>query len=523
MSRIVGISKVEKAVEERQAITGLVIDPQFLRQIRPITNLDYFKSPFARTIAGWCLDYWDQYEEAPGIHIEDVFNAKQRNDEIDEDEAKLISKFLESLSTEYERTEKRSTEYLARSTEKYFRRRAVEILREDMAQHLAAGEVEQAEEILATFKSPQRGGATYTNPFTDEDTIREAFEHSVQPLFKLPGALGEAWNDNLVRDAFIGIMGPEKRGKTWWLMYFSRMAARGGCNVAFFAVGDMTKPQMTIRYHIMNNRRSNRAKYCGKMLIPVLDCLHNQTGECDRRERKNSGDIIKTPGKDGKPATYMTFDEIPDWEPCLECYRDKEIKKNWKGAAWYKEKEKTEPLNWREAFKTGVEFDKKFLSNKGFRLECHSRGAINVKGIKTILSTWEANDGFVPDVVVIDYADNLGPEDTRKEFRQQQNDSWGAMRSLSQEKNCLVITATQADAASYGRKTLREDNFSEDKRKYSHVTAIATLNQDHKEKQAGIMRLGQMFLREEDFDTSKTVTVLQSIATGQPVLASFWS
>ena len=61
---------------------------------------------------------------------------------------------------------------------------------------------------------------------------------------------------------------------------------------------------------------------------------------------------------------------------------------------------------------------------------------------------WEKQDGFVPDLIVVDYADLIVPE-SRGEFRHQQNEIWKGLRRLSQEKGePLVITASQSDAKS---------------------------------------------------------------------------
>jgi len=40
----------------------------------------------------------------------------------------------------------------------------------------------------------------------------------VQRLIRYPRQLGEFWNDQLVRDSFVALMGIEKRGKTFLLM-----------------------------------------------------------------------------------------------------------------------------------------------------------------------------------------------------------------------------------------------------------------------------------------------------------------
>ena len=97
------------------------------------------------------------------------------------------------------------------------------------------------------------------------------------------------------------------------------------------------------------------------------------------------------------------------------------------------------------------------------------------------------------------------------------------LRALSQSRNALLITATQTDSQSYEQDTLSRKNFSEDKRKYAHVTAMYGLNQDPKEreKKLGVMRINEIVIREGDFDTTSCVTVLQSLNLGRPFLGSY--
>ena len=46
----------------------------------------------------------------------------------------------------------------------------------------------------------------------------------------------------------------------------------------------------------------------------------------------------------------------------------------------------------------------------------------------------------IPDVIIVDYADILAPEDTRQsEKRHQVDETWKALRRLSQEWHALVI------------------------------------------------------------------------------------
>jgi len=126
-------------------------------------------------------------------------------------------------------------------------------------------------------------------------------------------------------------------------------------------------------------------------------------------------------------------------------------------------------------------------------------------------------------VIIIDYADLLVPE-VKMDFRHQQNEIWKGLRSLSQEKHALVVTATQADAKSYEADLLKLKNFSEDKRKYAHVTACYGLNQDKddREKGMGIMRINEIVIREGEFSNRNEVKVLQNLRRGRPFLTSYF-
>ncbi len=87
-----------------------------------------------------------------------------------------------------------------------------------------------------------------------------------------------------------------------------------------------------------------------------------------------------------------------------------------------------------------------------------------------------------------------------------------------------MASVTQSDADSYERDRLKSKNFSEDKRKYGHVTAMYGLNQDKtdREKEIGIMRINEIMLREGAFSSINEVYVLQNLKRGQPCLSSYW-
>jgi len=334
-------------------------------------------------------------------------------------------------------------------------------------------------------------------------------------------------NEHLIRGGFISLLAPEKRGKTFFLIDMANRASSQGCKVAFFQAGDMTRNQQIRRLAIYRAKKSDKEKYCGKRLIPVKDCIHNQLDRCDKDQREcdygifDGNELSKFEEGLRKEIDFNTLreklEEYPDYKNCHNCL---EYRENPWGTVWLKEVDTGNPLNVEEAKKMMKRF---FIDKKRrFKLSTHANGTLSVKEMNSIMNEWEKNDGFVPDVIIIDYADLLiYPE---KDFRHQQNEIWKALRGLSQKRHSLVITVTQADAKSYDQDSLKLSNYSEDKRKYAHVTAMWGMNQDPKgrEKKMGLMRFNELVIREGEFDAGRQIHVLQSLSQGQAFLTSYW-
>jgi len=178
-------------------------------------------------------------------------------------------------------------------------------------------------------------------------------------------------------------------------------------------------------------------------------------------------------------------------------------------------------LSYKKALISCKRFIKTKLKSKRtyFRLACHPNSTLSVRTIKNTLQVWE-RDGWVPDIVVVDYMDILDMSHPSLEGRDRINEVWKQMRGISQIYHCLVVTATQADAQSYKAGTLSRTHFSEDKRKFAHVTGMIGLNQKDEEKERGIMRLNWVALREGEYSERDCVHVATCLSLGNPAVIS---
>lgn len=509
---------------ERKIIIAMIVSTDFIRELRPVWNPRFIESQMARLLAIWCVEYFDKYNRAPVRDIEGLYLEKLKGGRISEEMAEEIEQdILPNLNKQFY-VEGLNIEYLLDQTNSYFNEQNLLLFSKEIQGLINSNRVLDAENLASSYKPIVKGLGDWVDLSDRESVFKEitnVFSEKAKPLIEFQGALGDFWNDQLVRGGFVALMGSEKRGKTFWLLEFGFKAAENRQKVAFFQAGDMTKKEQLARICTYLTRKSIKKKYTGKMFQPIKDCIHNQTDQCDREEREGISKLFN----EKKTRNQVEFKELVEfWKenkehlPCTNC---KEFQKNKWTTPWIKEVDVGGPLTEKEA-KLAV--DKFFIRNqRNFRLSSHINSTLTVKEIKSILDIWEKQDGFIPDVIIIDYADLL--EDTsKKDERHKQNQIWKDLRGLSQERHALVITATQADSDSYDRDLLTMGNFSEDKRKYGHVTAMYGLNQskDGREKELGIMRINGITLREAESNIHHQVYVLQNLKRGRPFLSSYW-
>ena len=141
-----------------------------------------------------------------------------------------------------------------------------------------------------------------------------------------------------------------------------------------------------------------------------------------------------------------------------------------------------------------------------------------VVDIETHLDNLQYYDNYQADVIVVDYADLLAPENNKFDYRHQLDAIWKSLRKVAQERNIVIVTATQSN-----RKGLKGDidaeDIAEDVRKLAHVSKMLVINQNKKEYRDGVMRVKQ--IKERDGRRNdEEVTVLQCLDIGRVYLDS---
>jgi hypothetical protein len=499
---------------ERRIVTGLIISDEYIREVARMWTPDLLQSASARMLAQWCIEYYKQYAKAPGRDIEGIYTAKLKK--IDADNAEHIAFILDSLSDEYERG-KFNVEYLRDESHKYFTDRHLRQTISAVQSELDSGALVEAEQLLASYAPSSKQLSNVSDPFSPE-SVSAAFQKAAEPLIHFGRALGKMWDEQFVRDGFVALMGREKIGKSQWLLEIAMRGLMENCNVAFFQAGDMSEKQQNRRIYTYLAQRSDKERYCGRLHIPIIDCLNNQQDACKQRGRDGKGWLdFDVDMRDLEfERLRQAFEESADYRPCKNDGCPKR-----RPTLWFSIRNEVEPLTEAGARRAVHKFRKQF--KKRFKLATYPNETLTMAMIKAQADAWEREEGFIADIIIVDYIDIMAADtDTlRMDKRHQEDKKWQRARRLSEERHCLFVTVTQTDADAYGRSLLSMDNFSETKTKHAHVTAEYGLNQTDEEKKIGIMRINEIVVREGDFDRKSVVYVLQRLQIGKPYLGSF--
>ena len=488
---------------EKRIVTGLIVDNKFCREAVPILRPKYFQIDYTRKVAQWVADYWKKYKKAPGKDIQAIFQSEEKI--LKPAEAGIIEEFLKEISSQYENDVNFNAEYLLDQTYKYSESRSYEILKDQIEGSLLQGKIDKAAEAIRGFNKVARETSRWVNPFDKAEVDKTLDDDASDNLFRLPGALGELIG-TLKREWLIAVMGPMKRGKSFyaWEIVYHALIAR--LNVAVFSL-EMNSTQFKKRIY---KRMTAMAEYEGEYEYPVFDCAYNQDGSCLKEERKNRRALVLDDG------TLPEYSRNSKYKPCDYCrHHDK---KSYQLAWWWRTHKQKEDLS-TEAIAKKVKIFKRLYGNN-LRLMCHPPFSASFDDLISDLDNLEYTEGFIPDVILVDYFDITAK--TSDDERSDANTKWQRGKHLAGVRRALVINCNQSNRDSIDKKNIGQKNTGEDIRKLAHVDALFVLNQLPSEKKSGRIRIDTLVHRHDEAAEKGQVIVLQQLKLGQPFLDSEW-
>ena len=418
-----------------------------------------FESNWSNIVGVWCVSHSKKYNKAPAGHITPIFEEWSTKRASDQKMIDSVSNFLYHLSDNYgDPDDLGCTEYLLDLAGDYFNRVALRRHIASLDVELENGDLEKASEALFNFQKINTGKGSYVNILSDANILMYALDLD--------------YHRPLVRYK-------NKLGK------FIGSSLKRETLFAFMAPDKTGKTGFLIDLAYRALRSRNKVAYF-------------DTGDGSEREVLNrfANRALGCPNA----KTRLT---VPvRWDDNILIKKDKLY-------------EAADPIL---AFR---ELNRIAKSSDALRMSFHASSTISAADIDGILTNWN-REGWRPDVVVIDYADILAPPTGEKDKLDQIDETWKQLRKISQSRHCLVVTATQASAAAYGKETglLGRKHFSGRKTKLAHVNGMLGINVSPEEKDEGIARINWIVRRDDYYNESHYVKVAGCMAIGCPVMIS---
>ncbi len=438
---------------ERKIIEGLIYNDDFVKRIQPVFDPKYMKTRISKMISNYCLSYYDKYSIAPKSEIKSLININAVESK-SEDDLESLETLAESISDK--RDDHYNINYWVEKAETYFNRRKLDLLSDAIRESVNGDDVSAAELEIANHKNIRISENSGFSLIKDRKKVKEILMHEDDELFAFSKDLGKLIGPFL-RGDLVSFIGPGKRGKTWILIETAIQAMMRKYKVLFISLEMNAKSIIKRATQNLFSETSKEEDFMYPRFIKSGDSFEI---DCTKIVHKKG---LKVETYDRRLNTLM-----PN------------------------------------------------IGGGDLRIICYPAYSADYKKIFADIELLEITNDWLPDFIIIDYADLIAPESGKGERRDQIDTVWKRLRALAQIKNCSVVTATHSNKQTFERN-IKQNDLSDDNRKINHVGKMISLNQTFSEKKIGAMRMQVIAERNGFFDDSEVV-VLQSLHIGKPFL-----
>ena len=448
--------EVIENLNEKDFVAALIMSDKCCNILIPHIQMNYFECDYSRVIVSWVTDYYHKFKAAPKKEVSAIYRS--RCDEIQDEALKdLVYEYLKNIAES--EININNEDYLLDRSRDFLDYQRMKDYVQSLDACLDTRDMDKARKIQQNYDKISVAETNECALLDKEsiDIIKNALSQKEEVLFTLPGELNNVVG-NIHRNDFIMIMAGAKKGKTWFLQKIGIEAMVQRLNVTFVCL-EMTREETIQRvWTSLFGIKSGLVKPGIYETARFVECADEK-------------------GK-YKPELF----DVKVGEDC--------------GAT-------------PEELQNQLRIMTMYSAN--FRIIAYPA---NTASVETICNRVEdlAKDGFVTDVLIIDYADITKPI-THGESRDQINAINVYLRGFAMKFHCAVITATQTNRSGFSSSVVGAESLAEDFRKICHVTSMVSLEQTPKMRKNHLMRVRNVALRSGA--VKDTCTFTQCLELGQ--------
>lgn len=465
------IRKKIKLDHEKDILTGCIVSNDFIKDMAIVitNNLEYFKSPYIKTVTSWCLEYYKQHDKVPNKSIMDIFASKTNTIHKDE-EIESIDDLLSNIAEKYEDSDEEFDVPLKiKQGTDYCRQISLLGVCSKVKGLVESQDITRAEAVLGEYKRVEHRSCRGLDVLNAEEEREKLYSRNNDIVaMRFDGAFGQIIGP-LERGGLYILASNAKRGKSFFAIDIAKYCVIAGLNVHYYTL-EMKSAKILTRWD-MNLAKS----------LVYIDAEDNDI-EFSRAKEK---DVL---------IPYFDDDNNIQYEPFH-----------------------ASSINAKKGNKASKLFRKQY-----------KKGAFHVYDITTSGNTLEqiiANEdaeeqylGNISDIVIIDSiylcADGAGKEKRHR----YENLHWRAKQDLGEKRNKVVISPYQ-----FNREALKhggdESNLSESYGVFAHASAALFLNANEEELANNLLRVSASG---RDWNYGGEVIVTRQLDLGRGLIDSRW-
>lgn len=420
--------------------------------IRGVLDINLFGGPY-RLISSRIYDYIDRFKKPPGVHLANLFSDKLEGDTR---EGQLYAEIIENIHGAKAGI---NAPYVMSQLETFIKRQSLRAIAVDLAKALqkdTEASLEEAEQLLAKASTQALNVFDKGTRLSDKkralkflDSTTSAFPTGIPELDKrgLGPTRKELWL----------YIANTKAGKTWALIHLAKMVLMARAKVLHITL-EMSEERSSQRYMQALFALSKR----------------KETFQAVRFKKDTLGRVSGF--EDVRITPRFALDD-PNIRKVLEGKID--------------------------------QWALRLLDN--IIIKQFPTGQLTVGQLTAYMDNLEATEGFVPDLLIIDYPDLMSiPKDN---YRLGIDEVYKNLRGIAVARNLALAVVSQSHRGAAKVKQVGAENVAEAYSKIAHGDTIITYTQTKQEHALGLARLHVAAARN---DADKlTVILSQNYASGQ--------